>query len=90
MQKLHRKAAIVDTSFDPRFEPTNTRGAWDKVRDNLENGMYLYILDRILELKALQGASTHQTFVDILDSGVIKPLEMMKVSRAWFGKAPLF
>ena len=52
--------------------------------------MYLYILDRILELKALQGASTHQTFVDILDSGVIKPLEMMKVSRAWFGKAPLF
>ncbi|KAH9161027.1 hypothetical protein EDB89DRAFT_810156 [Lactarius sanguifluus] len=36
LRKLHRKATIVDTSFDPRAEPTTTRAAWDKVRDNLE------------------------------------------------------
>jgi len=36
LRKLHRKAKIVDTSFDPRAEPSTTRAAWDKVRDNLE------------------------------------------------------
>ncbi|KAH9031499.1 Rho GTPase activation protein [Lactarius pseudohatsudake] len=36
LRKLHRKATIVDASFDPRAEPTTTRAAWDKVRDNLE------------------------------------------------------
>ncbi|KAH9057712.1 hypothetical protein EDB87DRAFT_1578446 [Lactarius vividus] len=36
LRKLHRKATIVDTSFDPRAESTTTRAAWDKVRDNLE------------------------------------------------------
>ncbi|KAI9439448.1 hypothetical protein BJY52DRAFT_1421308 [Lactarius psammicola] len=30
------KAKTVDASFDPRVEPTTTRVAWDKVRDNLE------------------------------------------------------
>ncbi|KAI9456965.1 hypothetical protein BJY52DRAFT_1416929 [Lactarius psammicola] len=32
------KAKTVDASFDPRVEPTTTRVAWDKVRDNLERG----------------------------------------------------
>ncbi|KAI9433279.1 hypothetical protein H4582DRAFT_998078 [Lactarius indigo] len=36
LRKLHRKATIVDASFDPRAEPTTTRAAWDKVRDDLE------------------------------------------------------
>ncbi|KAN0140307.1 hypothetical protein V8E53_002203 [Lactarius tabidus] len=36
LRKLHRKAKTVDASFDPRAEPTTTRTAWDKVRDNLE------------------------------------------------------
>ncbi|KAI9431835.1 hypothetical protein BJY52DRAFT_1133017 [Lactarius psammicola] len=36
LRKLHRKAKTVDASFDPHAEPTTTRAAWDKVRDNLE------------------------------------------------------
>ncbi|KAN0140318.1 Rho GTPase activation protein, partial [Lactarius tabidus] len=35
LRKLHRKAKTVDASFDPGAEPTTTRTAWDKVRDNL-------------------------------------------------------
>jgi hypothetical protein len=33
---LHQKAKTVDASFDPRAEPSTTRAAWEKVRDNLE------------------------------------------------------
>ncbi|KAH9024572.1 hypothetical protein EDB85DRAFT_1870089, partial [Lactarius pseudohatsudake] len=37
LRRLHRKAKTVDaSSFDPGAEPTTTRAAWDKVRDNLE------------------------------------------------------
>ncbi|KAH9032140.1 hypothetical protein EDB85DRAFT_1890802 [Lactarius pseudohatsudake] len=36
LRNLHRKAKIVDASFDLRAEPTTTRAAWDNVRDNLE------------------------------------------------------
>ncbi|KAH9161827.1 hypothetical protein EDB89DRAFT_2080249 [Lactarius sanguifluus] len=36
LRKLHRKAKTVDASSDPRAEPTTTRVAWDKLRDNLE------------------------------------------------------
>ncbi|KAI9456966.1 Rho GTPase activation protein [Lactarius psammicola] len=36
LRRLHRKAKMVDASFGPRAEPTTTRAAWDKVRDNLE------------------------------------------------------
>ncbi|KAH8989365.1 hypothetical protein EDB86DRAFT_3245232, partial [Lactarius hatsudake] len=36
LRNLHRKAKIVDASFDSRAEPTTTRAAWDNVRDNLE------------------------------------------------------
>ncbi|KAH9010250.1 hypothetical protein EDB84DRAFT_1406552 [Lactarius hengduanensis] len=36
LRNLHRKAKIVDASFDLRAEPTTTRAAWDDVRDNLE------------------------------------------------------
>ncbi|KAH8977984.1 Rho GTPase activation protein [Lactarius akahatsu] len=36
LRKLHRKAKTVDASSDPRAEPTTTRTAWDKLRDNLE------------------------------------------------------
>ena len=82
MRKLHRKAATVDASFDARSEPTNTRGAWDRVRDNLENGMCLYILECVLELTGVAEARTRQTFVDILDNDVIQPLKTLKVSQA--------
>ncbi|KAH8986341.1 hypothetical protein EDB92DRAFT_2116474 [Lactarius akahatsu] len=36
LRNLHRKAKIVDSSFDLRAEPTTTRAAWDSVRDSLE------------------------------------------------------
>ncbi|KAH9165434.1 hypothetical protein EDB89DRAFT_2233423 [Lactarius sanguifluus] len=36
LRKLYRKAKTVDASFGPRTEPTTTRLAWDKVRDDLE------------------------------------------------------
>jgi hypothetical protein len=90
LRKLHRKTATVDASFDARFEPSNTRAAWDRVRDNLENGTQLHILDRALEPISVSEASTQQAFVDILDNDVIKPLKLLKVSQSWFGRAPLF
>ena len=52
--------------------------------------MRLYILDRVLELTGVAEASTQQTFVDMLDKDVIKPLEILKVSQARFGRAYLF
>ncbi|KAH8989390.1 Rho GTPase activation protein [Lactarius hatsudake] len=36
LRKLHRRAKTVDASFGPRAEPTTTRVAWGKVRDDLE------------------------------------------------------
>ena len=90
MRKLHRKATDVDASFDARLEPTNTRVAWDKVRDNLENGTHLQILDHVQEPISVSEASTQQIFVDILDNDVINPLKSLKVSQAWFGRAPQF
>ena len=39
------------------------------------------MLNRILEPIAISEASTQQTFVDILDSDVIKPLRTLKVSQ---------
>jgi hypothetical protein len=36
LRGLHQKAITVDASFDPRAEPSITREAWEKVRDNLE------------------------------------------------------
>ncbi|KAF8265569.1 hypothetical protein EI94DRAFT_1787398 [Lactarius quietus] len=36
LRRLYRKAKTVDASFDPRAEPSTTRAAWDKLRDNLE------------------------------------------------------
>ncbi|KAI9430906.1 Rho GTPase activation protein [Lactarius indigo] len=36
LRNLHHKAKTVDASFDPQAEPTTTRAAWEKVRDNLE------------------------------------------------------
>ncbi|KAH9007771.1 hypothetical protein EDB83DRAFT_696401 [Lactarius deliciosus] len=36
LRNLHRKAKIVDASFDLRAEPTTTRATWGNVRDNLE------------------------------------------------------
>lgn len=35
LRRLHRKAKNVDASIDPGGEPTTTRTAWVKVRDNL-------------------------------------------------------
>ncbi|KAF8269705.1 hypothetical protein EI94DRAFT_1724484 [Lactarius quietus] len=64
LQKLHHKATTVDASCDALYEPTNTRAAWDRVRDNLENE-----------------ARTRQTFVDILDSDVIKPLKTLEETK---------
>ena len=40
LRKLALKANIVDTSFDPRAEPSTTRVAWDKVRNSLEKGTH--------------------------------------------------
>ncbi|KAN0140303.1 hypothetical protein V8E53_002199 [Lactarius tabidus] len=36
LRRLHQKAKTVDTSFDPRAEPSTTREAWETVRDSLE------------------------------------------------------
>jgi hypothetical protein len=81
LRELHRKAKILDASFDPHAEPTTTRAAWDKVRDNLENGMHLHILNCGLEPIAIAEANNQQAFVDILDNDVIKPLTRQKVSQ---------
>ena len=89
LRKLHRKATDVDASFDARFEPINTRVAWDRVRDNLENGTHLHILDRVLELISITEASNQQAFVDILDNDVIEPLKLLKVGQAWLRQAYL-
>ena len=90
MRKLHRKATTVDASFDARFEPTDTRAAWDRVRDNLEHGMRLHILDSVLEPTGVAEANTQQAFVDVLDNDVIQLLQTLKVSQVWFGQAYLF
>ncbi|KAH9057732.1 hypothetical protein EDB87DRAFT_1832883 [Lactarius vividus] len=34
--KLHRDASRLDPSSNPRIEPTTTRAAWNKIRDDLE------------------------------------------------------
>lgn len=39
LQRLHRKAKIVDASFDDRIEIT-TRSVWAEVRDNIDRGVY--------------------------------------------------
>ncbi|KAF8256585.1 hypothetical protein EI94DRAFT_1765002 [Lactarius quietus] len=36
LRNLYLKAKTVDTSYDPREEPTTTRAAWDKVTDKVE------------------------------------------------------
>ena len=82
MRRLYRKATTIDASFDPRSEPTNTRAAWDRVIENLESGMRLYILYRVPEPTGVAEARTQQTFVDILDRDVIEPLRKLKVSEA--------
>ena len=43
--------------------------------------MPFYILIHVLEPTVIAEASTQQTFVDILDSDVIKPLVTLKVSQ---------
>ncbi|KAH9029694.1 Rho GTPase activation protein [Lactarius pseudohatsudake] len=68
LRKLHREATVVDAPFDPRAEPTTTRTAWDKVRDSLEGGTRLHILNRSLGQTAVAEANTQQAFVEILDN----------------------
>ncbi|KAF8256584.1 hypothetical protein EI94DRAFT_1821835 [Lactarius quietus] len=68
LRKLHHKAKSVDASIDQHAEPTTMRAAWEHMRDNLERG--------VVE------ADTQQTFVDILDNDVIKPLTALKGSKA--------
>ena len=70
----------MDISFDPRAEPTTTRTAWEKVRDNLEGGTRFHIVKCGLGQTAFTEAHTQQAFVDILDNDVIKPLTMLKAS----------
>ncbi|KAH8984610.1 hypothetical protein EDB92DRAFT_1819013 [Lactarius akahatsu] len=36
LRKLHHDASQIDPSPNPRIEPTTTRAAWNKIRDNLE------------------------------------------------------
>ncbi|KAH9021328.1 hypothetical protein EDB84DRAFT_1580899 [Lactarius hengduanensis] len=36
LRKLHHDASQLDPSPNPRIEPTTTRAAWNKIRDNLE------------------------------------------------------
>ncbi|KAI9433310.1 Rho GTPase activation protein [Lactarius indigo] len=36
LQELHRDARQLDSLSDHRIEPTTTRAAWNKIRDNLE------------------------------------------------------
>ncbi|KAN0140281.1 hypothetical protein V8E53_002177 [Lactarius tabidus] len=67
LRRLHNKAKTIDASFDPRAEPSTTRAAWEKVRDNLEKGPI-----------AFAEANAQQAFVDILDTGVIAPLTTLK------------
>jgi hypothetical protein len=50
--------------------------------------MRLYILDRVLGPTGVPEASTQQTFVDILNRDVIKPLRSFMVSNAWLYGVP--
>ena len=84
MRKLHRKAIAADASFDPRTEPTTVKAGWDKIKDNLESGMRLHILNYSLELRSIVEANIQQAFVDILDNDVIDPLVSLKVSQDLF------
>ena len=43
--------------------------------------MPFHILNRVLELIAVAEASAQQTFVDVLDNDVIKPLRTLKISQ---------
>ena len=45
LRKLYRKAKITDDSSKTHAEPTNTRAAWDTVRDSVEKGMCSYTLN---------------------------------------------
>ena len=80
MQKLYRKAKIVDASFDLRAEPTTARAAWDIVRDSLERGMRR-ILKCGLKLTDITETNAQQAFVDILENDVIIPLVRLNVSE---------
>ncbi len=51
------------------------------MRDNLERGMRLHILDCGLGPTAIAEANTQQVFMDILDNDVIEPLSALKVSQ---------
>jgi hypothetical protein len=71
----------VDASFDPRAEPSTTRAAWEKVRDDLEQGMHLGIINCGPGPTAFAEANAKQAFVDILDTSVITPLATFKVNE---------
>jgi hypothetical protein len=77
--RLHHKAKTVDASFDPLAEPSTTRETWEKMRDNLEKGMPLNILNFDLEPTSIAEVNAKRAFVDILDNGIIKPLATFKV-----------
>ncbi|KAI9439452.1 hypothetical protein BJY52DRAFT_529930 [Lactarius psammicola] len=81
LRKLHRNAKAVDASFDPLSEPTTTRAAWDTVRDLLEKGIHLRILNCGSEPTAIAEANTQQAFLDILDNNIVKPLGTLKKSN---------
>ena len=51
------------------------------MRDNLEKGMRLEILDCSLEPTTFAEADVQQAFVDILDVDIIKPLAAFKVNE---------
>ena len=50
------------------------------MRDNLERGARFQVLNCGLVPTAIAEASTQQTFVDVLENYVIKPLRTLKVS----------
>ena len=58
------------------------RAAWDTVRGNLERGACFYILNCGLVPIAVAEANTQQTFVNVLENYVIKPLRKWKVSTS--------
>jgi hypothetical protein len=57
------------------------REAWEKVRDNLEKGMCLNILNFGLEPTPIAEANARQAFLDILDIDVVKPLATFYVNE---------
>ncbi|KAH9175094.1 hypothetical protein EDB89DRAFT_2227617 [Lactarius sanguifluus] len=84
LRRLHHKAKTDDaSSFDPGAEPTTTRAAWNKVRDNLERGAGFHNLNSncSLEPTIVAEAKNRQCFVDILDNDVIKPLGALKETK---------